>query len=144
MDQKFNRKKVAELSKNKKVLDTFTHTGAFGLNAFYGGASSVVSVDISEEAVETVRTNIIQNKASKVMKAICADVFDFLKEEEKNGTPINIVIDCLAGEKLGECLKYVAMHELAHTVNPAHDKKFYALIEKYEPNYKQARKLLKK
>ena len=43
-----------------------------------------------------------------------------------------------------ECLKYVAIHELAHTVNPAHDKKFYALIEKYEPNYKQARMLLKK
>lgn len=92
LDQKFNRKKVAELSKNKKVLDTFTHTGAFGLNAFYGGASSVVSVDISEEAIETVRTNIIQNKASKVMKAICADVFDFLKEEEKNGNLYDLII----------------------------------------------------
>ena len=92
LDQKFNRKKVSELSKNKKVLDTFTHTGAFGLNAFYGGASSVVSVDISEEAVETVRTNIIQNKASKVMKAICADVFDFLKEEEKNGSLYDLII----------------------------------------------------
>ena len=82
LDQKFNRRHVAQLAQGKTVLDTFTHTGAFGLNAFMGGAKKVVSVDISPEAVEKVKTNIKLNHAEKVMSVVCADVFDFLKAEE--------------------------------------------------------------
>ena len=51
LDQKDNRRIAADFCHGKKVLDTFTHTGAFGLNAFKAGARDVTSVDISEEVI---------------------------------------------------------------------------------------------
>ena len=92
LDQKDNRRLIAGLSKGMSVLDTFTHTGAFGLNAWKGGASSVVSVDISEEAVATVNANIALNGAGKVMSAVTADVFDLLKEYERDGKQFDLII----------------------------------------------------
>lgn len=92
LDQKDNRRIVAGLSKGMAVLDTFTHTGAFGLNAWKGGASSVVSVDISEEAVSTVNANIVLNGAGKVMSALTADVFDLLKEYERDGKRFDLIV----------------------------------------------------
>ena len=80
LDQKFNRRRVSELARGKTVLDACTHTGAFGLNAVSGGAKKVVSVDISEEAVEVVNKNIALNGAKKVMSVVCADVFDYLRQ----------------------------------------------------------------
>jgi len=92
LDQKDNRRYVASLCQGKRVLDTFTHTGAFGLNAVKGGAKEVISVDISPEAVELVNKNIELNGAGKKMKAVCADVFDLLKEYEKNGEKFDVII----------------------------------------------------
>lgn len=92
LDQKFNRRAVSELCKGKRVLDTFTHTGAFGLNAVKGGAKEVISVDISEEAVEMVNKNIQLNDASSKMTALCADVFDVLKKYEADGEKFDIII----------------------------------------------------
>jgi Predicted SAM-dependent methyltransferases len=92
LDQKDNRRLVASLSKDLSVLDTFTHTGAFGLNAWKGGARSVVSVDISEEAVGTVRENIALNGAGQVMSAVTADVFDLLKAYEKDGKRFDLIV----------------------------------------------------
>ncbi len=92
LDQKFNRLAAAAFCKGKKVLDTFTHTGAFGLNAFKAGAKEVTSVDISSEAVEMVNKNIKSNKAEKVMKAVCADVFDLLKEYEQKEEKFDVII----------------------------------------------------
>ena len=92
LDQKFNRTAAAAFCKGKTVLDTFTHTGAFGLNAFKNGAREVTSVDISPEAVDMVNRNIELNKAGKVMKAVCADVFDLLKEYETNGRKFDVII----------------------------------------------------
>ena len=92
LDQKENRKAIAPFCHGKKVLDTFTHTGAFGPNAFKAGAREVVSVDISEEAVEMVNRNIEANGAGKVMKAVCRDVFDLLKEYEKCGEKFDVII----------------------------------------------------
>jgi 23S rRNA (cytosine1962-C5)-methyltransferase len=92
LDQKDNRKIVASLSRNMAVLDTFTHTGAFGLNAWKGGAKSVESVDISEEAVRTVNENIALNGASSVMTAVTADVFDLLKAHEKDGKRFDLIV----------------------------------------------------
>ncbi|MDO4507653.1 MAG: class I SAM-dependent rRNA methyltransferase [Spirochaetales bacterium] len=92
LDQKFNRARVAEFCRGKKVLDTFTHTGAFGLNAFKAGARDVTSVDISEDAVELVNRNIKNNGAEKVVKAVCADVFDVLKKYETEGEKFDVII----------------------------------------------------
>lgn len=92
LDQKENRKLVAGLSKGLSVLDTFTHTGAFGLNAWKGGASSVVSVDISEDAVKTVDENIALNGAGKVMSSLVGDVFDLLKAYEKEDKKFDLII----------------------------------------------------
>lgn len=92
LDQKFNRQRAAVLAKDREVLDTFTHTGAFGLNAVAGGAKSVTAVDISEDAVKTVKENIALNKAESRMNVIQADVFDILKEYEQNGRLFDMII----------------------------------------------------
>lgn len=92
LDQKFNRVAAAAFCKGKSVLDTFTHTGAFGLNAFKNGAREVTSVDISPEAVDMVNHNIELNNAGNVMKAVCADVFDLLKQYESEGRKFDVII----------------------------------------------------
>lgn len=96
LDQKENRRVVASLAKGKSVLDTFTHTGAFGLNALQGGAKSVVSVDISPEAVATVKENIELNKSllkeGRTMEALCCDVFDLLRSYQEEGRQFDLII----------------------------------------------------
>ena len=92
LDQKFNRTAAASFCKGKTVLDTFTHTGAFGLNAYKAGALEVTSVDISPEAVEMVNHNIEINGAGKIMKGVCADVFDLLKQYESEGRKFDVII----------------------------------------------------
>ena len=92
LDQKFNRSAAAQFCKDKRVLDTFTHTGAFGLNAFKAGAREVISVDISPEAVEMVNHNIKLNNAQSKMTAVCADVFDLLKQYESKGEKFDVII----------------------------------------------------
>ena len=92
LDQKENRRYVSALCEGKRVLDTFSHTGAFGLNALKGGAKEVISVDISPEAVDLIKKNMVTNHAENKMSAICADVFDLLKEYEKNGEKFDVII----------------------------------------------------
>nr|WP_318661011.1 class I SAM-dependent rRNA methyltransferase [uncultured Treponema sp.] len=92
LDQKDNRKAASVFCHGKTVLDTFTHTGAFGLNAVKAGAKEVISVDISPEAVETVNKNIQLNNASSVMTAVCADVFDLLKQYEEENRKFDVII----------------------------------------------------
>lgn len=92
LDQKFNRKAIRKYCHGKKVLDTFTHTGAFGLNAVLGGARDVTSVDISQDAVDLVNKNIQLNGAQDKMKAVCADVFDLLKQYESSGEKFDVIV----------------------------------------------------
>ena len=92
LDQKLNRREIQKFCHGKSVLDTFTHTGAFGLNAFKAGAKSVISVDISPEAVEVVNKNIVNNKAQDKMSAVCADVFDLLKKYEAEDKKFDVII----------------------------------------------------
>lgn len=92
LDQKENRRIVASLAKNKRVLDTFCHTGAFGLNAVLGGASKVLAVDISPEAVAVTENNIGLNKVGKVMKVICADVFEYLRQLQVEEKKFDMII----------------------------------------------------
>lgn len=92
LDQKLNRMAIRNFCHGKKVLDAFSHTGAFGLNAFKAGAKSVVSVDISAESVELINENIRENDAGAVMTAKCADVFDLLRQYEADGEKFDVII----------------------------------------------------
>ncbi len=107
LDQKYNRLAVSRLAVGKHVLDCFTHTGAFALNAARGGAASVTAVDISEEAVEQTISNIEKNDFSSIVKAVQANVFDLLTQlaEEKNRDYDFIILDPPAFTKSGHTLK---------------------------------------
>lgn len=78
LDQKYNRLAVAKLAKGKKVLDCFTHTGSFALNAAKGGAAHVTAVDVSQSAVDMAKENAMTNGLAENMDFICEDVFDLL------------------------------------------------------------------
>lgn len=92
LDQKYNRLAVQRLCKGKKVLDCFTHTGSFALNAAVAGASSVLGVDASDlgcrQAEENARLNGVEDRVS----FRCADVFELLPELEKQGESYDVVI----------------------------------------------------
>ena len=80
LDQKYNRLAVSKLAKGRRVLDCFTHTGSFALNAAMGGASHVTAVDISESAIEMARRNAERNGLADSMDFVCANVFNLLPE----------------------------------------------------------------
>ncbi len=93
LDQKFNRADIGALAKDKKVLDCFTHTGSFALNAAKGGALSVTAVDISEEAIEQARRNAELNGLEGNMDFVCENVFDLLSNMKPNGDYDFIILD---------------------------------------------------
>ena len=80
LDQKYNRQAVAKIAAGKKVLDCFTHTGSFALNAALGGADRVTAVDVSDTAIEMAKLNARRNGLIDKMDFIVADVFDLLPE----------------------------------------------------------------
>lgn len=80
LDQKYNRLAVSKLAKGRKVLDCFTHTGSFALNAAKGGAERVTAVDVSQSAVDMAKENARTNGLDSNMDFICADVFELLPE----------------------------------------------------------------
>lgn len=93
LDQKYNRLAVAKIAKGKKVLDCFTHTGSFALNAAMGGAERVTAVDVSETAVKMAQANAERNGLDSRMDFLAADVFDLLPElEAKGGKPYDFII----------------------------------------------------
>ena len=94
---------MAKLAKGRHVLDCFTHTGAFALNAAKGGAASVTAVDVSAEAVEMTEENIRRNGLEAIVTAKQANVFDLLTQlaEEKNHDYDFIILDPPAFTKSG-------------------------------------------
>ena len=93
LDQKYNRLAVAKLARGKRVLDCFTHTGSFALNAARGGAQHVCAVDISEQAVELARQNARLNGLEGQMEFRAANVFDLLPQlEQAGGHPYDFII----------------------------------------------------
>ena len=80
LDQKYNRLAVAKLARGRTVLDCFTHTGSFALNAAKGGAKRVTAVDVSEFAVQCAAENARRNGLDGVMDCVCANVFDLLPQ----------------------------------------------------------------
>ena len=79
LDQVQNRAEIMRLAYGKRVLDCFTHTGAFALHAALGGASAVTAVDVSAAALDTARENARLNGADNV-SFVQADVFDLLTD----------------------------------------------------------------
>ena len=92
LDQKYNRESIRKLCKGAKVLDCFTHTGSFALNAGQAGAASVLGLDASELGVEQARKNAELNGLSDIVKFECADVFEKLPEFEAAGEKFDVVI----------------------------------------------------
>jgi 23S rRNA (cytosine1962-C5)-methyltransferase len=92
LDQKYNRAAVAKLCKGARVLDCFTHTGSFALNAGRGGAREVIGVDASDLGVAQATENAVLNGLSDTVKFITADVFDLLPDYEKKGEQFDVVI----------------------------------------------------
>ena len=93
LDKKYNRQAVARIAKGKHVLDCFTHTGAFALNAARGGAASVTAVDISGEALKTAQQNILRNHLVDVVTTREANVFELLTELKAQGhAPYDFII----------------------------------------------------
>lgn len=92
LDQKYNRKAIWPLCPGAEVLDCFTHTGSFALNAGLAGASHVLGVDASELGVAQARENAALNGLSDRVEFLCADVFALLPELEAKGQKFDLVI----------------------------------------------------
>lgn len=85
LDQKYNRIAVAKIAKGRKVLDCFTHTGAFALNCAAAGAESVTAVDVSKDAVKMTEANAVLNGLESNMTFMCADVFELFTNMANEG-----------------------------------------------------------
>ena len=93
LDQKYNRLALRRIAKDRNVLDCFTHTGSFALNAVAGGAAHVTAVDISESAIAMAKANAERNGLSDRMDFVTADVFDLLTELLNAGKkPYDLII----------------------------------------------------
>lgn len=92
LDQKYNRQAVRRLCKGAKVLDCFTHTGSFALNAAQAGAECVLAVDASRTGIEQARQNAGLNGLEDRVQFVCRDVFEFLPELEAQGELFDVVI----------------------------------------------------
>ncbi len=92
LDQKYNRRAVGRLAEGRTVLDCFTHTGSFALNAALGGAMHVTAVDVSAAAVEMARANAERNGLDGVVDCIAANVFDLLPALEKEPEKYDFII----------------------------------------------------
>lgn len=92
LDQKYNRLAIQRLCKDARVLDCFTHTGSFALNAGIAGAQSVLGVDASSRAVDQATANAKLNGLEDRVKFICEDVFELLPKLEEKGEKFDVVI----------------------------------------------------
>lgn len=92
LDQKLNRAAIHKLCRGKKVLDCFTHTGSFALNAGIAGAASVLGVDASDLGIAQARENACLNHLEDRVSFTCADVFDLLPSLEEKGEKFDVVI----------------------------------------------------
>ncbi|MCQ2557756.1 MAG: class I SAM-dependent rRNA methyltransferase [Oscillospiraceae bacterium] len=93
LDQKYNRLAVARLAKGRRVLDCFTHTGSFALNAAMGGAEHVTAADISASAIEMAKANAARNGLQDRMDFVTEDIFQLLPRlEAEGGHPYDFII----------------------------------------------------
>ena len=117
LDQKYNRRAVRRLAKDRRVLDCFSHVGPFGLNAAAGGASFVRCVDVSQTACDLAHENARLNNLDDRMEFTCANVMKYLPDlagdkrylREQGGPFDLIVLDPPAFTKSRSTVKH-AMH----------------------------------
>lgn len=92
LDQKENRAAIHRICKDRDVLDCFTHTGSFALNAGIAGAKSVLGIDVSEHAIECAKANAELNNLQDTVKFECHNAFDVLSTWSKEGKKFDVVI----------------------------------------------------
>ncbi|MGV6828114.1 MAG: class I SAM-dependent rRNA methyltransferase [Flavobacteriales bacterium] len=92
LDHRHNRKRVGELSKNKKVLDVFAYAGGFSVHALVGGANEVTSIDISQQALQLALENGKLNSFTGKHTTICGDAFVELKQLIKQKKKYDMVV----------------------------------------------------
>ena len=108
LDQKYNRRAIREVAKGRRVLDCFTHTGSFALNAAQAGAAHVTAIDVSVDALEVAKRNAALNGLSEGMDFICADVFDHLTRAANGEIPFDydfVILDPPAFTKSRDTLR---------------------------------------
>lgn len=91
LDQRDNRRVVAQLASGRRVLDAFCYTGGFGLHASKAGASSVLGIDVSEPALALARENTALNGLTN-LEFVRDDVFDRLDELAEAGEKFGLVV----------------------------------------------------
>lgn len=92
LDQKYNRAAIHKLCQGADVLDCFTHTGSFALNAGIAGAKNVLGIDASQLAVDQAAENAKLNGLESVVHFQCEDVFELLPRLEKEGKKFDVII----------------------------------------------------
>ncbi len=92
LDQKWNRRAIWPICRGGEVLDCFTHTGSFGLNAAAAGATHVTSIDASELAIRQAQANARLNGFEDRIDYVTGDVFDFLPAQRREGRQYDVVI----------------------------------------------------
>ena len=93
LDQRENRRRVRELTKDKEVLDCFCYTGGFTVNALAGGAKSVLSIDSSAEALALCQENILLNDLDASRQtALEGDVFHVLRKFRDENRSFDMII----------------------------------------------------
>ena len=114
LDQRDNRRLLAELSKDKRVLNCFCYTGGFSLQALAGGAASVLSIDSSQPALERARANLALNPQLESARAEwrCANVFEELRKLKAAGETFDLIV--LDPPKFAPAAKYAAAASRAY------------------------------
>ncbi|QHQ62801.1 methyltransferase domain-containing protein [Anaerocolumna sedimenticola] len=92
LDQKYNREAIKKICQGAEVLDCFTHTGSFALNAGLAGAKSVLGVDASELGILQAEENAVLNGLQDIVHFKCGDVFKLLPELEKQNRKFDVII----------------------------------------------------
>ncbi len=92
LDQRENRRRVADLARDGAVLDCFAYTGAWGIHAAHGGARDVTGIEISDDAVALAARNAARNGVAGRCRFVRENAFDALRRLVRDGARFDLVI----------------------------------------------------
>jgi 23S rRNA (cytosine1962-C5)-methyltransferase len=92
LDQRPNRARVRDLASGRSVLDVFSYSGGFSVNAALGGARSVLAVDSSATACELVTRNAGLNGVGDRVRTRCGDAFEVLRGLNSEGQHFDLIV----------------------------------------------------